>query len=99
MIFSGLHSLEQIVYFLPGESAVAIAVLVSQPVQREMVVLCSGHEAIQSMQTMMQRIGNVRVVSLLPGSNVYTYHGVWMITSIDKQSGEQAAVSMFNMPG
>ena len=98
MIFSGLHSLEQVMYFLPEECAMAIAVLVSQPVKREMVVLCSGHEPIQSMQITMQQIGNVRVVSLPLGSNVYTYHGVWMITSIDKQSEEQAAVTMFNMP-
>lgn len=97
VVFAGLHSLQQAVYFLPEESAMAIAVLVSQPVKREMVVPCSGHEAIQSMQITMQRIGSLRVVS--SQHNMYTYHGVWMITSIDKQSEEQAAVTMFNMPG
>lgn len=104
VIFSGVHSMEQAVYFLPQDflpdkSVMAIAVLVSQQVTREIVVQCVGHEPIQSMQSAMRAISNVRVVSLPQGSDVYTYNGVWMITSIDKQSEEQAAVTMYNMPG
>ena len=86
-------------YFQPGESGMAIAVMVSQPVTVELVVQCSGHEAIRSMHNTMRRIGSVRVISLPPGSSVYTYHGIWMITSIDKQTDKQAAVTMYNMPG
>ena len=99
VMFSGVHSLDQPVYFLPGESAMAIAVLVSQPVTVELVVQCSGHGAIKSMHNTYRRIGSVRVVSLPPGSSVYTYHGIWMVTSIDKQSDKQATVTMYNMPG
>lgn len=99
MIFSGLHSLEQPVYYLPQEHAMAIAILVSQKVTREMVVQCSGHEPIQSLQTAYERISNVRIISLPLELGVYTYHGVWVITSIVKQSEDQAAVTMYNMPG
>lgn len=104
VVFSGVHSMEQPVYFLPQDilpdkSVMAIAMLVSQPVTREMTVECSGREPIRSLQTAMKRISNVRILSFQAETNSYIYHGVWMITAIDHRSEDQAAVTMYNMPG
>ena len=51
--FSGLHSLEQAVYYLPEQPA--IAVLVSQKVTCELVLTCTGQEAISSLVTAMDQ--------------------------------------------
>ena len=99
VVFSGVHSLEQNVYYLPEESGVAIAIYVSQPVTREMKVACSGREPIQSLQKASDRLSNVRIVSFQADKEVYTYHGMWLITAIDTESEDQAIFTMFNMPG
>lgn len=101
VMFSGLHSLEsgQVVFFLPEESAMAIAILVSQRVTREMVLQSSGRDPIQSLQKSMKHIGGVRIVSFQADTNEYIYHGMWLITSIEHQSENQATVTMYNMPG
>lgn len=98
MVFSGLHSMEQDVYFLP-EPAIAIAILVSQKVTREMLVTCSGQEPIRSLQKAMDRISSVRIVSCEEEFKRFIYHGVWIITAIDHQPGDQAVLTMYNMPG
>lgn len=97
VVFSGLHSLEQMVYWLPEQPA--IAVLILQKVTREFVLTCSGREQIQSLHRSMDRIGSVRVVSSEAETNTYTYHGVWIVTAIDHQPGDEAVVTMYNMPG
>lgn len=99
VIFSGLHSLEQAVYFLPEESAMAIAIYVLQPVTRTMKVDCLGEAPIQSMQLAMDCLNSVRVVSFHESDNMHMYHGMWLITDIDRQSADQATVTFFNMPG
>lgn len=99
VVFSGVHSLEQNVYYLPEDSGVAIAIYVSQPVTREMKVACSGHEPIQSLQKAFDCLNNVRIVSFQADKEVYTYHGVWLITAINTESEDQASGTMLNMPG
>ena len=97
--FSGLHSLEQVVYYLPEQPA--IAVLVSQKVTREMMLTCTGQEAISSLTRAMDQISDVRIVSFQAETNTFTYHGLWLITAIDQQEGQdlnQAVVTMYNMP-
>ena len=97
VVFSGLHSLEQMLYWLP--EGPAIAILVSQKVTRELVLTCSGQEQIQSLHRAMGRIGSVRVVSSQAETDTYTYHGVWIVTAIDHQPEDKAVVTMYNMPG
>lgn len=99
VVFSGVHSLEQNVYFLPEDSGVAIAIYVSQPVTREMKVACSGREPIQSLHKAFDCLSNVRILSFQADKEVYTYHGVWLITAINTESEDQATFTMFNMPG
>ncbi len=94
--FAGLHSLAQQVYFQPNQPA--LAVLVQQPVEDEMSVTCTGDEAVCSLQLARKRVSYVRIVSLDAATNVYKYHGVWLITEIDEQSKDRAQVSMISMP-
>ena len=90
--FAGLHSLDQPVYFEPDQPALTI--VVQQAVQDEMSMVCTGAEAIRSLQLAMKHISYVRLVSLDAVSRLYTYHGVWLITAVDKQSEDQAHLSM-----
>lgn len=92
--FAGLHLLQQQVYHFP--KGVALALLVQQPVQKQMEVDCTGKESIISLRMAKKRLSYVRVVSLT--ASVYMYHGVWITTDITVQSPEQAVVSMLQMP-
>ena len=102
--FSGLHSLKQVVYYLLEQPA--IAVLVMQKVTREMMLTCTGQEAISSLTRAMDQISDVRIVSFQAETNTFTYHGLWLITAIEHQSDRrqegqdlnQAVVTMYNMP-
>lgn len=89
-----MHSLQQRVYHLPGQAALAI--FVQQPVQEEMEVICTGTECIRALRLAKQRLVFVRIVSKTGG--LYTYHGVWIVASIAVQSKEQVVVSMLQMP-
>lgn len=99
VVFSGLHSLEEAVYFLPEESAMAIALYVLQPVAREIQVKCMGRAPIQSMQLAMACLNSLRIVSFNETDEMYMYHGMWLITNIDSESEQQAIVTLLNMPG
>ena len=61
----------------------------------------SGQEAISSLTKAMDQISDVRIVSFQAETNTFTYHGLWLITAIDQQEGQdlnQAVVTMYNMP-
>ena len=93
--FSGLHSLQQQVYFYPNQPA--LAVLVQHPVQEEMIVHCTSQaEGIRSLHLAHRRISYLRVVSM--SAEKFTYHGVWMITKMEQHSAEAAEVAMISMP-
>ena len=96
VLFTGLHSLDEQLYFYPRQPALAI--LVQQPVEEEMVVTCTcGAEGSSSVCLAQKRITYVRVVSSAAG-NRFTFHGVCMIKKLDQQSDEVAQVSMISMP-
>ena len=73
----------------------ALAILIDCPVTEKMELTCSGTKAIDSLQKTLDQIGLVRIVS--GESGVYTYSGVWMVTSIDRLSASQASVRMIDM--
>ena len=96
LLFAGLHSLNQQLYFYPRQPA--LAVLVQQPVKEEMVVTCMcGAEGISRLHLARKRISYLRVVSSAADDR-FTYHGVWMITKVAEQSDVVATVSMISMP-
>ena len=95
VLFTGLHSLSQQLYFYPRQPALAI--LVHQPVEEEMVVTCTcGTEGISSLHLAQKRITYVRVVTSTPDDK-FTFQGVYMITKLDRQSDKAVQVSMISM--
>ena len=97
MAFCGLHTLQQQVYFYPSQPALAILVQDCNTILDEMVVKCTcDAEGSRSLQRAHQRLSYVRVVSQSAGK--YIYHGVWMITKVERPSAEVTAVVMISMP-
>ena len=94
MVFAGVHSLQHQVYFCEGHSALAIQV--QQAVQDEMKVACTGRGVTHALRLAHNCMTYVKIVS--QAAEQYTYHGVWLITSITEQSAESAQVDMMSMP-
>ena len=95
-MFTGLHSLSEQLYFYPRQPALAI--LVQQPVEEEMVVMCTcGTDGLSSLHLARKRSTYVRVVSPAADNN-FIFHGVWMITKLDQPSDKVVQVSMISMP-
>ncbi len=93
--FAGLHSLQQQVYFYPNQPALAI--LVQQPVQEEMVVQCTCKaEGLCSLRLAHRRISYLRVVSL--SADKFTIHGGWMVTKVEQHSAEATEVAVISTP-
>ena len=91
--FAGVHAMTQQVYFLPQKPALAL--FVQQPVTEEMVVQCTGADAIKSLTLAQSRIDYIRIVSMVDSK--FVFHGVWMITKAVQQQ-ETAFISMISMP-
>ena len=94
MAFAGVHSLQQQVYFYEGHPALAIQV--QQPVQDEMKVACTGRGVAHALRLAHDCMIYVRIVS--QAAEQFTYHGVWLITSITEQSAKSAQVDLMSMP-
>ena len=92
--FAGVHSLQQQVYFYPSQPALAI--LLQQPVQDEMKVVCTSCDAINALYLAQARMNYVRIV--IEASQQFIYKGVWLITNIKEQSAESVQVAMMSMP-
>ena len=96
VFFTGLHSLDEQLYFYPRQPALAI--LVNQPVEEEMFVTCTcGAKGISSLRLAQRRITYVHVVGST-ADNRFVFHGVWMITGLYQQSDTVVQVSMMSMP-
>lgn len=91
--FAGVHSLQQQVYFYARQPALAI--LLQQPVQDEMKVVCTGRDIINALCLAQTRMNYVRIVS--EASQQFIYEGVWLITNIKEQSAESVQVSMMSI--
>ena len=73
--------MKETVYCVSGYAALAI--LTDCPITEKMELTCTGTKAIDSLEMMLDQIGLVRIVSS-EKQDMYTYSGVWMITSINR---------------